>query len=122
MVPHAGRIEPRGAPFYGHFADQTRPHQVPQVVIDRRPGRSGINAVNAFEDLRRRGMPGLLHQERHDGIALRSTPETAARQGSLDVIRKRFMDAHIEIISNFGLSSSLAVWMDSCLVLTVGPH
>ena len=33
-----------------------------------------------LEDLRRRGMPRLLHQECHDGVPLWSAPQTAARQ------------------------------------------
>src|ERR1019366_10077774 len=33
VMPHAFRIESRGAALDGHFTDQTRLHQVPQIVI-----------------------------------------------------------------------------------------
>ena len=35
VMPHAFRIESRGAALDGHFPDQTRLHQVPQIVISR---------------------------------------------------------------------------------------
>src|ERR1700682_5190361 len=37
VMPHAFRIESRGAALDGHFTHQTRLHQVPQLVISRRP-------------------------------------------------------------------------------------
>src|SRR5208283_1816210 len=33
VMPHAFRIESRGAALDGHFTHQTRLHQVPQIVI-----------------------------------------------------------------------------------------
>ena len=35
VVPHAFRIEARGAALDGHFPHQTRLHQVPQIIISR---------------------------------------------------------------------------------------
>ena len=37
VMLHAFRIESRGAALDGHFAHQTRLHQVPQIVISRGP-------------------------------------------------------------------------------------
>jgi hypothetical protein len=37
VMPHALRIESRGAALDGHFTHQTRLHQVPQIVISRGP-------------------------------------------------------------------------------------
>ena len=84
VMPNAFRIKSRRAALHGHFTHQTSLYQVAQIVINRSPGRARIDAVNSFEDLRRCGMPGLLHQERHDSVALRSAPQTAARQGAFD--------------------------------------
>src|SRR5437868_2342309 len=86
VMPHAFRIKSRRATLHGHFTHQTSLHQVAQIVINRSPGRARIDAVNSFEDLRRCGMPGLLHQERHDGVALRRAPQITARQGAFDRI------------------------------------
>src|SRR5580704_10048734 len=35
VMAHAFRIESRAAALDGHFTHQTRPHQVPQIVISR---------------------------------------------------------------------------------------
>src|SRR5690242_9544869 len=35
MMPHVFRIEPGGTALDGHFTHQTRPHQVPQIVVGR---------------------------------------------------------------------------------------
>src|SRR6266699_2603980 len=37
VMPHAFRIESRGAALDGHFTHQTRLHQVPQIIISRGP-------------------------------------------------------------------------------------
>src|SRR5208337_1073785 len=37
VMPHAFRLESRGAALDGHFTHQTRLHQVPQIVISRGP-------------------------------------------------------------------------------------
>ena len=37
MMRHPIRIEARGTALYRHFAHQARLHQVPQIVIRRRP-------------------------------------------------------------------------------------
>jgi hypothetical protein len=41
-------------------------------------------------------MPGLLHQERHDSVALRGAPQAATRQGASDRIgvHERFGSGH----------------------------
>ena len=57
VMPDPFRIEARSAALDGHFAHQTRLHQVPQIVISRGPGRARINAIYGFGDFRRRGMP-----------------------------------------------------------------
>src|SRR5438552_4313502 len=84
VMPHAFRIESRGAALDGHFTHQTRLHQVPQIVIRRGPGRAWIQAIHGFEDFRSRGMPGVFDQECHHGIALRSAPQPATLQGPSD--------------------------------------
>src|SRR5450755_2209505 len=52
MMPHALRIESRGAALDGHFTHQARLHQIPQIVIGCGPGRARIHAIHAFEDFR----------------------------------------------------------------------
>jgi hypothetical protein len=37
VMPHAFRIESRGTALDGHFTHQTRPYQVPEIVISRGP-------------------------------------------------------------------------------------
>ena len=37
VMLHALRIESRGAAFDGHFTHQTRPNQIPQIIISRGP-------------------------------------------------------------------------------------
>ena len=81
VMPHAFRIESRGAALHGHFTHQTRLHQVPQIVISGGPGRARIHAIHGFEDFRGRGMPVVFHQKCHHGVALRSAPQPAAFQG-----------------------------------------
>jgi len=66
VMPEAPRIESRRAALHGHFTHQPGFHEVAQIVIDCSPGRTRIDAIHGFEDPRRRGVPGLLHQERHD--------------------------------------------------------
>ena len=84
VMPEAPRIESRRAALHGHFTHQPGFHEVAQIVIDCSPGRARIDAIHGFEDLRRCGVPGLLHQERHDGVALRSAPQAAVRQRAFD--------------------------------------
>jgi hypothetical protein len=81
VMPHASGIESCGPALDGHFPHQTRLHEVPQIVISRGPGRAWIQAIYGFKDFRSRGMPVAFHQERHHGVALRSTPQPAALQG-----------------------------------------
>ena len=82
VMPRAFCIKSRRAALHCHFTHQTSLNQVAQIVINRSPGGTWIEAVNTCKNLRRRGMPGLLHQERHDSVALRSAPQTAARKGA----------------------------------------
>lgn len=86
VMSHALHVESRCAALDCHFADQPRLHQVPQVVIGRAPGRARIDAIHSFEDLRSRGMTRMFRQKRHDGVALRSTPQARALQGPSDLL------------------------------------
>lgn len=86
VMPHAGCVKSRRAALHGHFTHQTSLHEIAQIVVNRSSGRARIDAVHSFADLRRCGMPGLLHQERHDSVALRRVPQVPARQGSFDRI------------------------------------
>jgi len=72
------RIEPRGAALDSNFAHQTGPHQIPQIVVSRGPGRAGIDTIDGLEDFCGRGVPGMIRQESHHGVALRSAPQPAA--------------------------------------------
>jgi hypothetical protein len=80
VVQQTFQIEPPGAALDGHFPHQTRLHQVPQIVISCGSGRAGIHAIHSSEDFRRRGMPLVVLQECHHGVALRSTTQPAAVQ------------------------------------------
>ena len=86
VVAHAFQIESSGAALDGHFPHQTRLHQVPEIVISRRPRRAGIHAIHGFEDLRRRGMPLVVHQACHHGVALGSAPQPLALEGMFDCV------------------------------------
>jgi hypothetical protein len=83
VMAHPLGIESGGAPFDGHLTHQARLHEVTQIVIGSGPGTAWIQTIHSFEDFSRRGMPGLLHEECHHGVALRSAPQTAALQGLL---------------------------------------
>jgi len=74
VMAHASRIEAGSAALDGHFTHQTCLHQVSQIIISRGSGRAWIYAVHSLENLRSRGMPVAVHQERHYRIALGSTP------------------------------------------------
>jgi hypothetical protein len=80
VVPHAFHIKSPGPAFDGHFTYQARLHQVPQIVISRGPGRKRIYAIHSFEDFCGRGMPPVVHQECHHGVALRSAPQPGSVQ------------------------------------------
>ena len=84
VMTHTFRVKPRGAAFDGHFAHQTRQHQVPQVVISRRSGTARIGAIHRLVNLRGGGMPVVFHEERHDGVALRRAPQPAVFERSSD--------------------------------------
>jgi hypothetical protein len=71
----AFRLESRGAAPNRHFTHQIRLHQVPQIVISCGPGTPRIHSIYGLENFRRRVMPVVFHQERHDAIALRSAPQ-----------------------------------------------
>ena len=87
VVPQTFQIEPPGAALDGHFPHQTRLHQVPQIVISCGSGGAGIHAIHGFEDFRRRGMPLVVHQECHHGVALRSATQPAAVQRPFNRLR-----------------------------------
>jgi hypothetical protein len=78
MMPNAFGVEARGTSFDGHFAHQASLHQIPQIVIGRGPRRTWVQAIDRLENLCSSGMSSVLHQERHDAMALRSTPQPAA--------------------------------------------
>jgi hypothetical protein len=84
VMPLAFRIESRGAAFGGHFTHQSRPHQVPQIVISRSPGGARIHAIHGVEYFRRRGMLIAFDQECHQSVTLRRAPQPAVSQGPLD--------------------------------------
>jgi hypothetical protein len=81
VVAHAFQIEPSGATLDGHFPHQTRFDQVTQIVISRGSGRARIHAIHSFEDFRSRGMPFVVRQACHHGVALRSAAQPAALEG-----------------------------------------
>src|SRR6516225_2458032 len=54
VMAHAFGIESGGAALDRHFTNQTRPHQVPQIVISRGPRRARIEAIHSFENFRSR--------------------------------------------------------------------
>ena len=80
VMPHAFRIELRSSPFHRYFPYQSRLHQIPQVVINRRPRRPWIDAIHRLIDFRSRRVPVTVHQESHHRIPLRSAPQPASLQ------------------------------------------
>ncbi len=84
VMQHTLGIEAGGTSLDGDFTHQTCFHQIPQIVISCGPGRARIHAIDSFEDLRRRGMPVLFHQECHHGVALGSAAQPAAVEGALN--------------------------------------
>jgi hypothetical protein len=83
MVPHACGVESASTAFDGHLSHQAGLYQVPQIVISRSPGRARIHAIHGFKDLRSRGMPLVIYQERHYRVTLRRTAQTIVFQGLL---------------------------------------
>ncbi len=86
VMQHALGIEPRGTALHGHFPHQTRPHQIPQIVVSGGARSARIRVIHSLEDFRSRGMPVVLQQERHYGVALRRTAQSTALQGPSDRI------------------------------------
>jgi hypothetical protein len=84
VVPRVSRVEPSRAPFHGNFPHQTGVNEVPQIVIDRCAGGAGVNAIHSLINFRGRWMTVALHQEGHDGIALRGATQSALFQGLFD--------------------------------------
>ncbi len=83
-MAQAPSIEARSATFYCDFAYKARLHQVAQIVIGCGPRGSRIETIDALKDFRGGGMPGVLHKECHDTIALRSAAQAACFQRPLD--------------------------------------
>ena len=83
-MPIAGCIEPCGAALGGDFAHQTCLDQIAQIIVRRGAGRARIGTIDGFENFGRRGMPVALHEECHNRVALRSTPQAAVLQGLFD--------------------------------------
>jgi hypothetical protein len=90
VMPLAFRIETRSPALDRDFAHQSCFHQVSQIVVGRCPGRARIYAIYSFKNFRSRGMPRVIGQEGHDGIALRGAPQPTAQQRSLDRLRTHF--------------------------------
>jgi len=86
VMLHALGIEARGPTLDGHFTHQARLHQVPQIVISSGPGRARVHAIYGFGDFRSRGMPVVLQQECHHGVALRSAAQSAAIEGPFNCL------------------------------------
>jgi hypothetical protein len=80
VMPHASCVESRGAALDGHFPHQSRLHQVAQVVVCCGSGREGIRAIHCCEDFCSRGMPRVIHQERHHCIPLCRAAQTCFLQ------------------------------------------
>ena len=81
VMPHTFRIESRGPTLDGHFADQASLHQVPQIIVSCGPGRARVHTIDGFKNFRSRGMPVGFHQECHDSVTLRCTPQPTVFQG-----------------------------------------
>jgi hypothetical protein len=84
VMPHAFRIESRGAALHSHFSHQARLYQVPQIVIGCGSRGAWIHVVYGLEDFCSRRMPVATGQECHHGVALRRAPQPAAFQGPSD--------------------------------------
>jgi hypothetical protein len=121
VMPHTFRIESRGAALDGHFTHQTRLDQVPQILISRGPGRAGIHSIHGLQDFRSRGMPVMFRQKCHHSVALWSTPQPAAPQGTFN--RLGVHEVLSKIISNvifcfktfaFGCGDSLLIGPALC--------
>ena len=66
-----------GSALDGQFTHQTRVHQVAQIVVRRALEERGSTPLTASKISRTRRAPGVFHQERHDGVALRSALQAA---------------------------------------------
>jgi hypothetical protein len=86
VVPHAFGIEPPGAPFDSHFANQSRLYQISQIVISRRSRRTRIDTIHCLEDFSRRGMADVIHQKCHHSVPLCSAAEAVVFQGLLNLV------------------------------------
>jgi hypothetical protein len=80
VMPQAFGIESRGATFDRDFANETRLHQVPEIVISRGSGTPRIGAIHGFKDLGGSGMLVVLHEERHHRVPLWSAAQSAGFQ------------------------------------------
>ncbi|HVM93349.1 MAG TPA: hypothetical protein VMT67_11090 [Terriglobales bacterium] len=83
-MTHVFDIEARRTALDGHFAHKARLHQVAQIVVRGGAGRAWVDAIDGFENFGGRGMPGMVHQERHHGMALGCTSQATALERSFD--------------------------------------
>lgn len=84
VMSRAFRIVPGGASFDGHLTNQTRLHQIAQVVISCGSRRTRIRAIHRFKCFRSGRMGVVFQQERHHSIALGSAAQSPVLQGTLD--------------------------------------
>jgi len=66
-----------GAAFGGDLADEAGFYQIAEVVVGGGAGGAWVDAVDGFEDFSGGGMLVVLHEERHDAVALRRAAEAA---------------------------------------------
>jgi len=85
VMAHAFGVVARGAAFDGDFTDETRLHQIAEIVVGRGSRRPRIDAIDGFEGFGGGWVAVLLHQESHHGVTLRSATQTFVFETALDL-------------------------------------
>jgi len=60
MMAREFDVEPRGAALDGHFSQQTRLHQITQIVVSGGPGTTRVRTIDRLEDFGSRGMAAMF--------------------------------------------------------------
>ena len=79
-------VEAGGAAFGGDLADEAGLYEVAEIVVGGGAGGARVDAVDGFKDFGGGGVLVVLHEERHDAVALRGAAEAAVFKALADLL------------------------------------
>ena len=84
VMPHAFGVEARGTALDCDLAHQACLHEIAKIVVGGGSRGARVHAIHGLKDFRSRRVALTLHQECHDGIALRRAAQSGVLEGLLD--------------------------------------